>query len=168
MPWVELSDGWAVLVDAAVWAVWSTGCGFALHRLPARRLAHDGWLTRIRAVERGGRTYERLGIRRWKGRLPEAGGLFAGGFDKRHLRNGSVRHLERFRVETRRAELTHWWVMALGPCFALWNRGPLALVMLAYAVVANLPCIMIQRYNRARLDRVLAGAARRARRAGAA
>jgi hypothetical protein len=33
--------------------------------------------------------------------------------------------------------------------------------MVAYGIVANLPCLVIQRYNRARLGRVVALARRR-------
>ena len=58
-----------------------------------------------------------------------------------------IGHLERFVVETRRAEATHWLVLAAGPFFVLWNPWGLALVMVAYAVVANVPCLLIQRYN---------------------
>jgi glycosyl-4,4'-diaponeurosporenoate acyltransferase len=58
-------------------------------------------------------------------------------------------------VETRRAELAHWPILALGPVFFAWNPWWLALAMVGYAVVANVPCILVQRYNRARLYRML-------------
>ena len=162
LPVVELTDGWAVVVDVAVWAAWSTGVGYALHRRPVERFARDSWLTQVRPVERDGRTWERwVRIRAWKDRLPEAGALFAGGFDKRRLRSAGPAELERFVAETRRAELTHWWVMAAAPAFVLWNPPWLAGVMVAYGVVANLPCLLTQRYNRARLERVLDRARRR-------
>jgi glycosyl-4,4'-diaponeurosporenoate acyltransferase len=93
--------------------------------------------------------------------LPEAGSFFPGGFPKRTLGDRGSPHLERFVVETRRAELTHWVVLAAGPVFFLWNPWWLAVVMVVYALVANLPCIFVQRYNRARLERVLAYRARR-------
>ena len=41
--------------------------------------------------------------------------------------------------------------MAAGPVFLLWNPWWLGLLMFAYAVIANLPCLIVQRYNRARL-----------------
>ena len=37
----------------------------------------------------------------------------------------------------------------------LWNPWFLGLLMLAYAVIANLPCLIVQRYNRARLLRLI-------------
>ena len=151
---VELPLTWTVVLDVAVWGTWSTVCGVVAWRYPAHRLAADGPLTRPRSFEDGGRLYPRLGIRRWKDRLPEAGALFPGGVSKRRAGGRSPEALRRFAVETRRAELTHWWVMALGPFFVLWNPPALAAVMVAYAVAANLPCIMIQRFNRARVARL--------------
>jgi glycosyl-4,4'-diaponeurosporenoate acyltransferase len=152
---------YVVAVDAAVWAAWSAAVGYAAHRLPPARLAEDGPLTRLRAVERDGRLYERLRIRRWKDRLPELGDAFPGGVSKRGLRSGDSADLRRFVAETRRAELVHWAIPAVVPVFALWNPTGLTAAMIAYAVVANLPCLVVQRYNRARLLRVLARRERR-------
>ena len=152
---VDLPLTWTVLLDVAVWGAWSTICGLIAWRYPAPRLATDGPLTRLRSFERDGRVYERTGIRRWKDRLPEAGALFPGGVSKRQAGGRTPEALARFATETRRAELTHWWVMALGPLFVLWNPPALAAVMVVYAVVANLPCIAIQRFNRARIVRIL-------------
>lgn len=150
------SDVVVALVDAAVWAVWSSACGYAAHRIPADRLARDGWLLRIRPVERDGRAYERaLRIKRWKDLLPEAGGLFRGGFSKRRVLRHDRAYLEQFLVETRRAELAHWPILLLGPVFFAWNPWWLGIAMVAYALAANLPCILVQRYNRARLYRIL-------------
>ena len=153
---IELTPVAAVIVDVIVWALTGTAIGFGLHRVPADRFEADSWLTRLRAFERDGRWYEaHLGIKRWKSRLPEAGALFRGGFSKRSLATGSRAHLARFVIETRRAEVTHWAVLAVAPAFALWNPWGLTVVMWCYAVVANVPCLVIQRYNRARLLRVL-------------
>jgi glycosyl-4,4'-diaponeurosporenoate acyltransferase len=150
-----------VLADAAVWAGWSVIVGYGAHRLPRSFVDHDGWLTRPRRWEQRGRFYERLGIRWWKDRLPEAGGAFRGGTSKRSLPGRADGDLARFAAETRRAELVHWAVPAVTPLFPLWNPPGLVVAMVAYAVLANVPCIAIQRYNRARIARILA------RRAGA-
>lgn len=144
-----------ILVDCVVWAVWGTAVGYAGHRRPLERLDHDSWLTRIRGWEREGRTWERLGIRRWKDRLPEAGSFFGGGMSKRALPGRDPDDLARFAAETRRAEWVHWVVMAIIPVFALWNPPVLLVAMALYGVVANVPCIVVQRFNRARIQRVL-------------
>ncbi|MGH9025724.1 MAG: hypothetical protein ACRDWD_06345 [Acidimicrobiia bacterium] len=143
-------------IDVVAWAVISTSAGYLAHRLPVRWLARDRIPFRLLPFERDGRWYEqRLRIKRWKDRLPEAGGLFRGGFSKRAVGARDPAHLARFAVETRRAELTHWLILAAAPFFFLWNPWWLGVVMVAYALVANLPCMVIQRYNRARLQRAL-------------
>lgn len=145
-----------VLIDAGVWASWSAVCGYVAHRIPPARLSRDRGLLRIRGFEAGGRFYERwLRIKRWKDRLPEAGALFRGGFSKRRARVGDRAYLERFAVETRRAELTHWLILAASPWFLLWNPWWLGLAMVGYGIIANVPCLAIQRYNRARLLRMI-------------
>ena len=143
-------------LDVLVWLAIHLGMSYLAWRMPAERFLSDGWLYRERRFERGGALYFRLlGIRRWKGLLPDGGGLFAGGFEKRHLRSVDPAYLGRFLLETRRAELTHYLAMAPAPLFFLWNPWPVGVFMLLYALAANLPCIAAQRYNRARLRRVL-------------
>ena len=148
-----------VLVDAAAWTGLSVVIGLAASRVPDRLLVRDTWLTRLRAIEQGGRRWERLGVRRWKDGLPEAGGLF-GGTSKAHL--AGTGEVERQLLETRRGEWVHWALLGCGPVFALWNPPWLAAVMVAFGVALNVPFIAVLRFNRARLLRV----AQRARRAG--
>jgi glycosyl-4,4'-diaponeurosporenoate acyltransferase len=139
------------VADGALWAAWSASCGYLAHRTPAARLQRDRLLS-IRGFERDGRSYERvLHIKAWKDALPEAGSLFRGGLSKAHLPGHDPESLARFATETRRAERTHWAILALAPTFFAWNPWWLATAMLAYGLAANVPCLLVQRYNRARL-----------------
>ena len=156
MPPIPLAPVVTVTVDIVAWGIFHAATGYAVHRLPISRLNRDTWLLRPRAFERSGRLYERIHIRAWKDRLPEAGGLFAGGISKRHLRGRDAESLDRFVVETRRAEYGHWSAMACGPLFVLWNPPVVAAVMVGYGVAVNAPFIAIQRYNRARVARLVA------------
>jgi len=149
-------------MNAPVWAAnllgWPTihlvVAAIAL-RLPARYFARDSWITAPRRWERGGCLYrDRLGIRRWKSLLPD-GAPWLGGFAKKKIRSRDALYLEQFLVETRRAELAHWCMLLCLPLFFLWNPLWACLVMTAYALAANLPCIAAQRYNRIVIDRVV-------------
>jgi glycosyl-4,4'-diaponeurosporenoate acyltransferase len=154
---IPLTAGWAALLGSALWGVLSVATGYATHRLPVQRYAHDNFVTRGRSFERDGRVYERwFRIRRWKRYLPEGGDIFEGGFNKKHLRSRDPAFILRFVAETRRAEMTHWFAMAWGPFFLIWSPVGVGSVMIAFGVVANLPCILAQRYNRIRLLRLLA------------
>lgn len=164
---VHLSDPATIVLDVVAWGLVHAGSGYLAHRTSVGWLARDRWLFRERRVERGGRLYTRpLRIGRWKDRLPEAGALFAGGISKRHVTAAADGGLERFVVETRRAELAHWLAAAPGPLFALWNPPAVVPVMILYGVLVNAPFIAVQRYNRIRAARVLRARAARASAAG--
>ncbi|MDF8264850.1 glycosyl-4,4'-diaponeurosporenoate acyltransferase CrtO family protein [Luteipulveratus flavus] len=150
-----------VVVDVIAWGAFHAGTGYLAHRLDERRLRRDGPLLRAKRFEDGGRWYRRrLRIDRWKDRLPEAGDLFSGGVSKARLPVSDGGGLALFVRETRRAELTHWWAMACGPLFALWNPPLATALLVAYGVGVNAPFIAIQRYNRFRAQAVLAARSR--------
>ncbi|WP_134739266.1 hypothetical protein [Nocardioides sp. 503] len=145
-----------IAVDIVAWGAFHSLTGFAAHRLDERRLVRDGWLLRQRAFEDGGRWYRRrLRIHRWKDRLPEAGALFPGGMSKRQLPTYDAEGLRVFARETRRAELAHWWALLCGPLFVLWNPPLASALLLTYGVLVNLPFILIQRYNRFRIETLI-------------
>ncbi len=153
---IHLSDGVAVAVSVVAWVLVGVTTGWILHRRPVARFTNDDWLTRLRPFEEGGRWYQRrLHIRSWKDKLPEKGDLFRGGFSKRHLLDRSTPHLERFVAETRRAEKVHWANLAAGPVFLIWCPPLLGGCMIVFGVVAHLPFIAVQRFNRGRLQAVL-------------
>lgn len=152
---IEVGDGTAVALDIALWGLVHVTAGYAAHRMPLQSLRHDRGILRLLPGERGGRVYERLGIRRWKDRLPEAGAFFGGGMSKRRIPRGADGGLERLAIETRRAELAHWWTAAALPLFVTFNPARALPLLALYALAVNIPCIAVQRYNRARLTSLL-------------
>ena len=156
LPLVTVAPLLALLANVALWAGSQVLAGYAAHRVPPSRLDENRGILRLRQFEADGRWYERrLRIGRWKDRLPEAGAFFAGGLSKRSLPGRSESGLDRFAAETRRAELAHWWSFACLPVCVVWNGLPGVVLMTAYGLVVNLPLIAIQRYNRARIERIL-------------
>jgi glycosyl-4,4'-diaponeurosporenoate acyltransferase len=150
---VHLSKPATVALDVVAWGLVHAATGYAAHRLPASRLQRDGWLLRPRRWETTDLYVHRLGIKRWKDRVPEAGALFAGGTSKAHV---TAEGVEQLVIETRRAELAHWWCAAAGPLFALWNPPYAVPLLVGYGIGVNAPFVAIQRYNRLRATRVLA------------
>ena len=96
-----------------------------------------------------------LHIRRWKDQLPESSQFLFLSYDKSHFNEHTEDLVERFLLEVNRAELTHWLSMAPFPLFFLWNPPRYRAIHVVYAVISNLPFILVQRYNRIRLERVL-------------
>jgi glycosyl-4,4'-diaponeurosporenoate acyltransferase len=87
--------------------------------------------------------------------LPD-GGLWVGScFTKRHILDHDPAYLRRFALETRRSELAHWSMALCFPLFYFWNPPWAKAVMTFYALGVNLPCILTQRYNRARVEGIL-------------
>lgn len=158
IPPLVLPVGWIVVLNVAGWPVIQFGLAWLFTRMPVtwfRAPPPAGW-------EADGRAYERwVAIKRWKDRLPDAARWFGGGFPKGSLAGLDRAYLERFVRETWRGELCHWVAMAFTPLFFLWNPWWGDAVMVAYALAANLPCILAQRYNRVRFLRLLARPARR-------
>ena len=132
-----------------------------LRELDGRHGVRGGSGTRSVAIRRrnrpAGRFYERVfAIKRWKDWLPDAARWFTGGFAKGELTDKGVEYWQRFRRETWRGELCHWCAIVCAPVFFLWNPWWGDLIIVAYAIAANVPCILAQRYNRARILRLLA------------
>lgn len=152
----HLSDGWTVALSAMTWLGVSLAVGRVAVGWSTERVSRSGPLTNIRRWERDGRFWQRwFRVLRWKDALPEAGEFFGGGQSKRRLGSRSSDSLVAFQGETIRAERVHWLIMASGPAQLLWCRPTVGALMVAFGVGFNAPFIVVQRSNRARLERIL-------------
>jgi glycosyl-4,4'-diaponeurosporenoate acyltransferase len=152
---IELPLGWVVALNCIGWPVIQLGLAWLFTRMPA------AWFHAPGAAVIEPWLYDRVfHVKRWKDKLPDAAAWFSGGFAKRSLADKNPDYLRRFIEETWRGELCHWCALAFVPLFFLWNPWWADLVILAYALAANLPCILAQRHNRIRLRRLLARASR--------
>ncbi len=149
---IELPIIWVVVLNVAGWLLIQLGLAWAFTRMSVEWFVSPS----VHAWEQRGRIYERVfAIKRWKDSLPDGARWFAGGFAKGELSGQGTKYWQRFIRETWRGELCHWCAMACAPVFFLWNPLWGDAIIVAYAIAANLPCILVQRYNRARLYRVL-------------
>jgi len=144
-----------VAVNIFAWLLIHLVVPYVVTLLPVSRFHPENRFYRSRTWEQGGSAYERLfAVRRWKDSLPDGAAWFRSGFRKKSLVSANPVYIERFIRETCRGELSHWIVLLAALLFFLWNPWPIGLVMVAYGVVANLPCIVVQRYNRIRFARL--------------
>lgn len=154
---------WKCLAYMAMWGVLTFPMGRLFKRL---NLQWDRPPFRAMKWERGGAVYERAGIRLWKDFVPDVSKVFPRIVPRKAIDGRPTPAAMRdMLAETCVAELVHWVLLLPGlALFALWP-GPGGVAMyIAYAVVGNLPFIMIQRYNRPRFVRMLAAAEARERR----
>jgi len=153
---IELPIAGIVLLNVAAWLAIQLGLAWSLTQLPAARFHPRSRLARLWRWEQSRRGYEKFfAIKRWKDWLPDGASWFGGGFAKAGLSERTHEFLESFLRETWRGELVHWLALLTVPAFAIWNPGWGVGVNAIYALAANVPCILVQRYNRSRFLRLL-------------
>lgn len=156
LPILQLPDVLIAGLCVFSWTVWSFLVGFICHRLPLNFLENDTWLTQKYSQGENSRCYEKLlRIKVWKDWLPEAGDFFAGGFRKSSISGGNYAVMCRFLMETRRAEYVHIFIWPFWLVTILWTPSWGVLINLVIGTAFNLPCLLVQRYNRLRLEHLL-------------
>jgi glycosyl-4,4'-diaponeurosporenoate acyltransferase len=159
-----LSGIWLVLFNAIAWVAIHLGVAYLCCRIPAQRLDPQLWLFRTRDWEQDGAAYQAvLRIKKWKSLLPSGGPMLGADFSLARVESHDRDYLQRWAIESCRAELTHWLVIAPIALFVLWNPPVGVAANLVYAIAANVPCILAQRYNRPRVLAILARQADTAR-----
>lgn len=146
-----------VILFFIVWLVFQVGAALIALHAPDGRLGPDAFLFRTHPWENDGRIYDRLfAVRRWKGLLPDGGAAWKKrGYRKKKLTDLTQENLERFLLESARAELTHLLAIAPFWVFGFFAPPGVIWIMLMYALAVNLPCIVAQRYNRPRVRALL-------------
>lgn len=151
MDLVHLSGFWLIIVNSIAWPVIHISIGYLSQKIPDSVLDYNLWLFRTRLWERDGALYEEiLRVRKWKSLIPSGGTVFRGGFSLKHVRSHRRDYLHKWVIESCRAELTHWIFIPTVVLFFLWNPILGDVINTIYVVMANLPCIIVQRHNRPR------------------
>jgi glycosyl-4,4'-diaponeurosporenoate acyltransferase len=145
-----------VVAISVAWVIIQLTSGWIAHNLSSKQLVPMAPLFKIWSWERGGNFYQRIWkIKTWKDKLPEAGAFFAGGVAKNKLGRSDYQTIHSFYYETIRAEFSHWLPWIFTWTFFLWNSADIAVWMPPIGLFGNLPFILIQRYNRARIEILL-------------
>jgi glycosyl-4,4'-diaponeurosporenoate acyltransferase len=154
---IHLSSLWMLLIDFMAWLVINLSVAGVLSRLQPNSFHPKSWLFKERSGEKGSRLYEHLfKIKKWKGWLPDGAEVSRKAFKKKHLQTADSTYIRIFILETCRAEILHWIIFLFGFIFFIWNPWYVGIIMIIYAAFTNLPCVITQRYNRIRLERLLA------------
>ncbi|NLD58634.1 MAG: hypothetical protein GX647_03095 [Clostridiales bacterium] len=124
--------------------------------LPRRNFDYRAFPYTAFRWEDGGNFYLRFSINRWKDRVPDMSRYIPHTFRKKLNVMRSPDHIEGLIRETCVAELVHWVLILLSPLLLvlmpkIWNWACMAI----YILLGNLPFIMIQRYNRPRLLKLM-------------
>lgn len=155
MPIVHLEPVPLIFVNIAAWLVIHLGISWGCRKINNSFFENkNAWFRTFPFEEDGVFWEKKLRIREWKDLLPDGTVIAKKGFDKSRLNKSESSYLATFIIETRRAELTHWLLIPPAFLFFLWNPLWAGWVMILYAWAVNIPFIIIQRYNRPRLERI--------------
>ena len=145
-----------LVIDIAAWLVINLLVSWVVSQRSSESFNAASWLYKKRGWEKDARFYETaIKVKKWKNWLPDGAAVSKKGFRKKHLYNTDSKYLSTFVQETCRAEFLHWILLAFSLIFFIWNPWYIGMMMIVYAIAANLPCIIAQRYNRIRLARVI-------------
>lgn len=154
---LELPKIWIAVLNVVMIPTIHLGVSWVFNQLPRSLFCSDSFWFSEKPGENSGRLYETVfGIRKWKNSVPDAGNWMPGGFSK-NLQSTDPGYLRTFIQETCRGEAAHQFqLFGLLGILLIWNPWPVAaMVILVYAVVSNLPCILLQRHTRFRLIQFL-------------
>lgn len=162
MPLFSLPVVWVIVIDAAAWTFFHLFISAACLKIPLSFFLKDSAWFRLFSWEKSGEFWQRLvRVKQWKGSLIDGTIILKSGYSKKRLPGKRREDLTIFAAETKRAELTHWLSIAPAPLFFLWNPVWVGWVMIAYAVLFNLPLIIAQRYNRGRINAIISNERRK-------
>lgn len=154
---IFLPESWTLILCFIVWPILQVGAALLCVNLPDRFFSPGRFFYRAHRFEKEGRIYNTLlRVSQWKHLLPDGAAVWKKrGYEKKRLTDFSRENLRKFLTESCRAEMTHW--LAIFPFWVFWFFTPpiVPWIMLFYAVAVNLPCIIVQRYNRPRIERLL-------------
>lgn len=125
-------------------------------KLPDKLFYYKKWMYRERKWENHGRIYDTyFGVKKWKTKLPDISDFMKWRFNKKHLAESNKDYLSVFLMESCKSEFTHWMIILSTLFFVIWSDVTTMIIMFLLACALNLPYIIIQRYNRPRLVRLL-------------
>ena len=129
--------------------------------LPKRWFHHNKFPYMQYSFEHGGKIYEKLRIRLWHRKLPDMSRIFPRLMPPKSFGFNEVHRLPEMIQETCVAELIHGLLCFVGlHCISIW-QGFGGILVAVLNILGNLLFILVQRYNRPRLLRLMNNAGRR-------
>ena len=151
----EFSPVLTLVIFVLLWPILQLSLSYVCKLFDDKHFHYSYFIYRTHSWENNGEIYNKIfKIRKWKKFLPDGGAIMKG-YKKKHLDNMSRENLEKFLVESCRAELQHWISIFPFWIFGFFAPARVMIYMLIYAVAVNLPCIIAQRYNRPRIVKLL-------------
>lgn len=154
---IFIPTGWTILLCFIMWLIFHLLAALICLKMPDRTFSNQSFFFKTYGFEKDGHFYNKVFcVSKWKHLLPDGGMVFKKhGFRKKRLEDFSKETLSRFLIESARGELTHWLSILPFWIFGFIAPPQVIFYMLIYSLLANMPCIIAQRYNRPRVQRLL-------------
>ncbi len=145
------------ILDMICWVIIQLGIGYLSLKFPEKWLDPGRRFFQSFAWEKGGKIYQQLfRVRSWKHLIPDGSKTYRGAFSIKKLPTSELTYLLRWLKESIRSELCHWFMILPAPFFFLWNSIKGGWLMVFYAFFNNLVPIILQRFNRPRIRKLIA------------
>lgn len=140
-------------LNCFLYLIYVSVVGFIVGRiLPKKWFDAEKFPYRSFAFEKSGRIYENLKIRKWMNKLPDMSKILPFTMPEKKISVEQLEKMPRMIQETCVAEFTHSTNSLAGFfCLRLYPGIGGVIISVIYALVFNLPYIIIQRFNRPRL-----------------
>lgn len=150
-----IDDTLMILSYIILWPIFQIVIGFLCNKIPDSYFHKKSLLHKTYKFEKNGTFYKKyFRIHQWKKLIPDGAKAYKNGFQKKHLKTIEPDYIYAFIAETTRAELMHWLSIIPFFIFGFWSPAFVIWIMLAYALLVNIPPILAQRYNRPRLKKL--------------
>lgn len=141
-----------VTINFSLMVLWQFLVLIVCQRLNEKTFDYRKNIYKSKKFENNGKFYVKyLKIKKWKDKLPQY--VSKNGFSKRNInlkQVGDKKYFEKFLIETCRAEWNHLVCCMYAVISLLINKFPFSMIFSIIPVMANLPFLVIQRYNRIR------------------
>ncbi len=156
MPLIETTQTTWLILAFTLWPIIQISIALFCKFLPKKIFDYNNFFFKSRRWEKSGQFYEKVfKVKKWKEFLPDGSACFKNEYKKKHMSNFSEENIQKFLYESCKAEWVH--LLAIPPflIFTIFCEFYFVLCMAAYALIVNLPCVLVQRYNRPRLIKIL-------------
>lgn len=152
-----LSNEITVLLFFVIWPLIQVGAALISLYIPDKFYHYNRFPYRTLKLELNGEIYQKVFfVKKWKHLLPDGAKAWKKkGYEKKHLKSFDPANLEKFLIESCRAELTHIIPILSVWVFFLFTDPLIGLIMVLYSILTNVPCLIAQRYNRPRIVKLL-------------
>ncbi|WP_437272159.1 glycosyl-4,4'-diaponeurosporenoate acyltransferase [Staphylococcus succinus] len=124
-------------------------------RISYKFLEKDNKYFRSWNFEQEGLLWQRLvKVQHWKNYLPDGQNINPNIISKETFNfSKNMSEIQQFILETRRAEIVH--LLSMFPVIAFFKSSTnVKIINFVYVIIVNVPCMIVQRYNRAKLIRI--------------